>query len=489
LSAAERLETPIAAAAVSPPLKPRAIHKFFYSIGQTAQSGGFDTAIGFSFFYYTVVLRLDGALVGLALGISLAFDAVVDPVVGAWSDNIRSRFGRRLPPMMLATPLMLLAVGALFTPPSLSQWGLFAWLTACSIAARSFISLFNVPYFALGGEMAEGYAERSAIVAWRANAGLVMGLLVTAAAYSIFFRGELGLRNARAYAPFGWAAGVLIFAASALCIAGIRKYAARLPAAHAPSEPLWRRLPREFAIVLANRSFRILFFSAVAFYVAVGVNATLANHAAVFVWKLRTPTIQLLVYAYLAGMLPGIVTAPMFTRRFEKKTLVLVGVGGVVLSWMLLPGLRALRIIEPTGDQALMLLILNGLIVGYGVGLVAVAYPSMMADAADEHELISGRRQEGLYFAGLGFAGKAAAGFGAMIGGFALSLIGFPKDVAQLAHAVLAEPVAERLMLAHGPLAALLAGLGMLIFAPYAVTRRRHDEITAALHERRQGGG
>ena len=451
-----------------------------------AASGGFDGAISFAFFYYTAVLGLSGALVGLALGVSLAFDAVVDPVVGAWSDNIRSRFGRRLPPMMIATPLMLVSIGALFAPPAhLSQWALFGWLTVASIAARSFISLFNVPYYALGGEMAEGYAERSALVAWRANAGLVIGVGITVLAFSVFFRGEQGLRNAAAYPAFGWTAAVLVFVASVICILGLRKFAALLPQAVTPVAPLWRRLPREFGVVFANRSFRVLFISASVFYVAAGVNGTLANHAYVFVWKLRPSTIQFLTYAYLGGMLPGIAVAPWFTRRLEKKTLVLIGIAGVALSWILLPGLRALRMITLTGDASLPLLLLNGLIVGFGVGLVVVAYPSMMADAADEHEFLSGRRQEGLYFAGLGFAGKAATGAGAIVGGFAISLIGFPQSLAQNAHGLLAEPVAERLMLAHGPLAALVCVASMLIFMPYAVTRARHDEITTALHARR----
>src|SRR4051812_5054886 len=41
---------------------PRAARKVFYSLGQAAQSGGFDTAVGFVFFYYSVVLGLPGTL-------------------------------------------------------------------------------------------------------------------------------------------------------------------------------------------------------------------------------------------------------------------------------------------------------------------------------------------------------------------------------------------------------------------------------------------
>ena len=50
--------------------------KLAYSLGQAAQNGGFDAAIGFVFFYYSAVLNLSGTLVGAALAVSLAFDAV-----------------------------------------------------------------------------------------------------------------------------------------------------------------------------------------------------------------------------------------------------------------------------------------------------------------------------------------------------------------------------------------------------------------------------
>ena len=56
-----------------------------------------------------------------------------------------------------------------------------------------------------------------------------------------------------------------------------------------------------------------------------------------------------------------------------------------------------------------------------------VAHPAMMADAADEHEMLFGARREGLYFAGLGFASKAASGLGQVAAGFALDALHFPK--------------------------------------------------------------
>jgi GPH family glycoside/pentoside/hexuronide:cation symporter len=467
-------------------LAPTLSHKVLYSLGQFAQSGGFETALGFIFFYYTAVLGLPGSLVGLALAVSLAFDAVVDPLVGSWSDNIRSRWGRRLPLMLLATPLMPIALGLVFAPArGLAPNLLFVWLTVTCVAVRCSISLFNVPYFALGAEMSEDYAERSNVVAFRAIAGIAAGVLTTVLAFSLFFTGTHGLQRANAYPGFGWTVGALIGVCCLACVLGLRHYAARLPRAKTVNEPIWRRLPRELAEIFRNASFRLLFISSVVFYVAVGLNATLGTHAAVFVWRLPAALIQVLGYGYLAGILAGIGLTPLVAARWEKKTLVLIGLGVVMAVWTVLPGLRALGLFMLTGAATAIPLTINSLVAGLGVGLVAVALPSMMADAADEHEYLMGSRREGLYFAGLGFAGKAASGLGVLVGGFSLDLIGFPKDVAHQTAANLGPGVLSRLMLVHGPGAAILGAVALLIFAPYAISRARQSEIAQALDLRR----
>ena len=60
-----------------------------------------DAAFGaFILFYYKQVLGLSGTLTGIAIAISIIWDAVSDPLVGAWSDNLRTRWGRRHPLML-----------------------------------------------------------------------------------------------------------------------------------------------------------------------------------------------------------------------------------------------------------------------------------------------------------------------------------------------------------------------------------------------------
>src|SRR5436853_4373959 len=73
--------------------------KIFYGLGSVAfgvKDNGFQTIL---LLFYNQVVHLPGLLIGLALSIALIIDAFVDPIVGHFSDNLRTRRGRRHPLM------------------------------------------------------------------------------------------------------------------------------------------------------------------------------------------------------------------------------------------------------------------------------------------------------------------------------------------------------------------------------------------------------
>lgn len=475
------LATTTEAASPAPPF----LAKLSYSLGQAAQNGGFDVAIGFIFFYYAAVLGLSAGLVGAALAISLAVDAVVDPLVGSWSDALKSRLGRRLPLMILAIPLVSLTIGLLFTPPAnLGQMGLFAWLLTFSVGARCAISLFNVPYIALGAEMTSDYRGRTEVVMYRAFAGMLAAVGITAVGYSVFFANG-GLQRAAGYPGFGWTVAAVLLVCTGLCCLGVRRYGASLPRADTVHAPLFGRLLGELKEVFSNRSFRVLFISAVILFSATGLNASLNSHAFIFVWKIKSEQIQFIGYAYLAGILLGVLAAPWMQDVLEKKRLVIIGFALLIGNWLVLQGAMLLHLYLPLGEHALGPMQLNSFVAGIGTGLVSVVYPSMMADASDEHEFIYGTRREGLYFAGLGFASKSATGLGVLLAGAALDLARFPSDVGSHPAAQISPEMQSRIVFIWGPAAAIVAVISLIVFARYGITRTRQAEIATALLERR----
>lgn len=466
-------------------LRPPVPVKLAYAFGQAIESG-YIGAAAFVFFYYTAVLGLSGKLVGLALAVAMVADAVLDPLIGSATDNIRSRFGRRLPPMIVGAPLMAASTVMLFAPPSgLAALAMFAWLTVAKLSIRAFASLFNLPYFALGAEMASGAAGRASVVAYRTIFGIVFGVLLTVLAYSVYFAGPGGLQNADRYPAFGLTLAIIFLVCGWFCCLGLWRYVVRLPQPTTPPQPLLAGFASGIAEVSRNASFRTLFLSAFVVYAASGLQSTIAPYAYIFAFHLTSSMIQTVTFALLLGLAMGVPLAPLALRYLEKRTAVMLGLGVIMVGWAGLPLARALGVFHPEGQAALWFIAANVWLQGFGLALPAIAYPSMLADAADEHELNYGSRREALYFAGLGFANKAAVGLGGLLAGLAIDAIHFPKDAGRTVGAVIPEPVIQKLMLAWGPAPAIFGAIATAMLLPYGITRARHEVIAARLRAKR----
>ena len=120
---------------------------------------------------------------------------------------------------------------------------------------------------------------------------------------------------------------------------------------------------------------------------------------------------------------------------------------------------------------------------------MGIAFQSAFADAADEHEYLFGTRREGLFFAGLNFASKAATGLGSLVAGVGLDLIHFPTNIAAHATAgVRIDPTTVRnLGLLAGPAPALIVVAAIGVFLFYRLDKSGHERILAELGRRREG--
>src|SRR4029453_19413708 len=77
--------------------------KFYQGIGalpDTFKNFAFST---FLLFYYNQVLGIRAMLASVAIMVALTTHALTDPIVGSFSDNLRSRLGRRHPLMYAAS--------------------------------------------------------------------------------------------------------------------------------------------------------------------------------------------------------------------------------------------------------------------------------------------------------------------------------------------------------------------------------------------------
>ena len=441
-------------------------------------------------FYLTIVCGLSGSAAGIALGVALVLDAFVDPLVGSLSDNSRSRHGRRHPFMLISAIAIVAAFVMLFSiPASLTGFGLFAYALFALLAVRIGMSGFAVPYIALGAELSDDYAERSTIVASRVLFSVVAGIGAAVLAYGVFFKGPGGQAHREAYPPFALSCGVLILLGAALSTFGTLKARSRMHAAAEPtSGAAMGRFIAEIGEVFRNPSFRILFFACLILFVALGVAGALTLHANTYFWRLPSQAILIITLASTLGVLLGVFVAAFMARTLEKRVIALSGIGLIGLC-QLAPVLLALAGVIPM-SAATPVLMLAAALGGMGGSAALIGFQSMMADAADEHEHLFGARREGLYFAGISLSAKASSGVGSVIAGLVLDLIGFPHGLVGAGAPPLAIPAhaIRDLGLIYGPGAAVITSLSVLMLLRYRRGKADHEEVRAALVERRTGG-
>lgn len=127
-------------------------------------------------------------MVGLALTIALVVDAISDPVVGYWSDNFRSKWGRRHPFMYASAIPVAVCFYLLWVPPR--GWdhdALFWYLLVLAVLIRTAITFFETPSAALGPELTRDYDDRSTLQSWRSFFGWTGGNAMTVTMFLFIF--------------------------------------------------------------------------------------------------------------------------------------------------------------------------------------------------------------------------------------------------------------------------------------------------------------
>ncbi len=392
---------------------------------------------GFSFFlllFYSQVIGLDARLVGTAITIALLFDGLIDPIVGYWSDNLHSKWGRRHPFMYASAIPVAASYFLLWAPPEgWSDTALFWYLLLLSILIRTFITLYETPSSALAAELSSDYDQRSSLISYRYffgwTGGNAMSVLMFVALFPAFSTAATpsGQFNRDAYELYGLVAAGLIFTAIVISALGTHSRIAFLRSAPPKRHLTLAAVFREIAETLANRSFIGLFVAAMFGAVAAGLASALTFYLLTYFWGFSEQQIGLIVIGVFASAILGSLLAPLATRTIGKKRGAIV-IGLVAFIGSPLPiVLRLFGALPDNPDFVFWFVFVTGVL---DVGLIicfSILFSSMIADLVEQSEIKTGRRAEGLFFAAATFIRKMVQGIGVLAAGFVLSLAGFPS--------------------------------------------------------------
>jgi GPH family glycoside/pentoside/hexuronide:cation symporter len=450
----------------------------FYGIGSLPPSIKGNLLGAPVFYYYNNVLGLDAWLVSLALALALVVDAISDPLLGYVSDYTRSRWGRRHPyiyaSILPGAAFYLLLLVADFGS---TQTQLFLQLLLLISALRLAWTLYQVPREALGAEISKDYHQRNQLHGLSSFFGWVGGATI-AYATQAWFLGD-SYDNKAGYQQLAWWGAGAIVATGFVFALGTHRDIPRL------EQPLQRppasvgAILREIVATLNHRSWLVLFTAGIVFSIYVGLTSGLTFYFNSFFWDWKPSDVALFAIVDLMGAMLISAFAGRLAHGSDKKRLavklfvVSIVVGPVLLILRLADLWLGIGILPPNGPKygPLWWVMLVHSFVQASVAVLAwILVGSMTADVVEDSQRQTGKRSEGLFFAGPQLVQKCISGMGLMIKGLILTLVGFS---AAASHAEKVQSV-EHLAAVIVVLGIVLPSTSLYIFSKYEITRERH---------------
>ena len=409
----------------------------------------------------------------------LGIDAFADPIIGELSDRTQSKWGRRLPWLYTAAiPLGIIWL-LLWHPPEMGQTGTIIWLFCTAVLARSLVAMCEVPSIALVPELTADYDERTRLMRYRFLFGWAGGLLMLIFAYGIFFTGEKGVSDPAGYDTYSVWGALMMTGAVLISALGQHRHVAK----QSPPAPRGVGLGNAFAeakVTLSNRAFLWLVSAAVFGLINQGLTFALTNYQLGFLWQLQQ--MEMLYYALIlfATVIVAFIIVPPLSARLGKKNaailLALISMtftAGLYGSWLLdlVPG-------APNNPSILFMFALVAMTNSAAVGMMMLT-SSMMADVVEASQQETGRRSEGLFFAGYFFMQKCAVGIGTFAAGMILTFADFPQNAVPGRVDV---TVLDGLALYYMGTVLVLGIIGVLVLRHFPISRESHNERLRVLN-------
>ncbi|MBG0787637.1 MAG: MFS transporter [Anaerolineaceae bacterium] len=422
-----------------------------YAIGGFGPGFMYQIVMTYLLYYYRPALtRVEaGALVlapagAYAAGMLVAriLDGVVDIPIAAWTDNLKSRWGRRRPLMILGLIPTVLSFLLLWYPPftgnslgAEGHWGNAIFVAVVSSLYFFFHTLIIVPYLAALSEIVTDEQSRVRVASWQTffnTAGYVLTYVVAPILFEHFgIRGTIWML-------------VPVFISFVGPILVIRESSTLENAPdsteNAADVPLWQSVK----LTLKNKTFRIYMISVATFYF--GLQFFLGGIAFMAADMMGLSDAQL-GFMNAAAFAPVPIMLLLFNWLSKKK--------GAKWAFRLALLVFALAmLIFPLGWTRLGLPIspiivgiIAGVIASFSIGVfftIPYAFPAQIA-ATDAKE--TGRDRAGMYFAVQGVINQF---MGSLAGSVLALLLGWELGVVFI-----------------GPVVALTCIIAFFLFKPY----------------------
>ena len=352
------------------------------------------------------------AAVSLLLGAAKIWDAINDLVMGIIVDRTTTRWGR-FRPYLLFTALPIAALTtAMFWLPTDNETRAIVIFGICYVLWDAVYTLSDVPYWAMTTVITTDDRSRTRLIAMARTAGMLALAVMTLTGTQLATAFSGGAEQPTAA---GWSRVALLVSVVGMGLFTLGFFTTTEKVAVDPeSRAALGQTLRELG---ANRPlFAVLASTALGFgraIIQVGgavVAVVVFGDAGMF---------TLLGAGLIVGILVATLASPALLARFTRRAVMIAN--GLVSA-------AAYLVIYLVGHQSLAIVIVCMVISGLMIGVYTVTVTAMIGDTAAWAEIRTGRRGEGIAFAGLTFASKLMNALATMAFGLVISKIGYQVD-------------------------------------------------------------
>lgn len=408
--------------------------KMSYGIGNFSVGVAIQVIGTFLMFYCTAILNIPGSLVGIAISISIAWDAITDPLMGYISDNTKSKiFGRRHLYLIIGCIGIGICNLLLWNiPGAFSVMTKFVIIFFDIIAIKTFMTIFITPYTALGAELSNDYNERTSIQGIKTIFFLLGLVFVSVFLLYIFFQPSvefpIGQLNPKAYSYMGIFSSIIIVVFAMLCFFLTKKYIPTLRLTeNQPIEKLsLRNLLTSFKGIIGDALFRSVALTYMFNNIASAMFSNIGLHVFTYTFILNNQQIALMVGVQFTV---SILSQPVWTfisKKIDKKPSIKLGLGLAIIASAYFFALVLFK--NHILGNALYFLPF-AVLAGFGTGGLFTLPLSMIADIIDLEELHIGKRSEGTYYGCLTLFYKFSQSITLLLVGFILDIIKFNSSL------------------------------------------------------------
>jgi glycoside/pentoside/hexuronide:cation symporter, GPH family len=410
-----------------------------YAFGEGAVSISMNGVNNFAMLFFTQVLGLSAAYAGMALSITLLWDAVTDPVMGHITDNTRSRFGRRFPYLFAGGVALAVTFFLLWAfPLRLSSPVLIFWaVLVLNLLMRTALTVFVVPYAALGFEICPEYVDRARLQGVRYFLNQMVNLVFGAFAWSMFFKDSIsetgervdGTLIASNYLMMAAVLSVGILLLVGICIAVTRRYAKDSRSMRMEGTGL-KDFFNDIAAIFRDRLAWFVF----AFFAVSNLAMVLVGMMQMFTYvHFMQFNAGEKTFVHGVGMVAfalGSLGLNRLVRRFDKKPAGYIGIAVSMAGGLALFAVFSGGLVDPgltwtaAGCQIPLAVLIFALFQGMwwgGCGVLVPLATSMIADVSAINAHRTGLLKDGSYSAVFSFFLKASSAVGLLLTGWMIS--------------------------------------------------------------------